>query len=104
MTPEQLQSLISNGETLQVEFKGESQHMLSDSDLIETVVCLANTQGHDTTWLIIGVEDSGEITGARKRHNGTTQLPLLQALIANRTRPALTCKVEIISLQGKSLL
>lgn len=104
MTPELLRSLISNGENLQVEFKGEQQRNFSDTELIETVVCLANTQGYETTWLLIGVEDGGEITGARSRHNGTTQPSLIQALIANRTRPSVACNVELVSLDGKDII
>ena len=49
-----LRQLIESGEGLTVEFKGEEQAPLSDADLIEAVVCLANGQGGT---LLIGVED-----------------------------------------------
>ncbi len=50
MTPDELTQLIANGETLTVEFKSDSawlsdKHSLSDKDLLEAVVCLANTSG-----------------------------------------------------------
>lgn len=42
MTSEQLQHLIQRSESLDVEFKGEERQPLSDNELVETVVCLAN--------------------------------------------------------------
>lgn len=42
MTPEGLRELISKGESLSVEFKGEEKRPLSDRELIEAVVCLAS--------------------------------------------------------------
>lgn len=104
MTPERLKNLIATGETLQIEFKGESRSAFEDPALIEAVVCLTNLQGYDTAWLFIGVEDDGTVTGARKRHNGTTHTARIQALIANRTRPSLTCLVELIELDGKDVI
>ena len=47
MTPERLQELIAAGESLDVEFKGEERAPLSDDDLVEALVCLAN-RGADT--------------------------------------------------------
>lgn len=45
MTPERLGQMIRDGESLDVEFKGEEREPLSDSALVETVVCLANRPG-----------------------------------------------------------
>ena len=86
--PEGLKALIAGGESLDVEFKGESTGPLSDDDLVEAVVCLANRRGTGRGWLLVGVEDNGVVSGARPRHKGDgTDLHRVRALIANRTRP-----------------
>ena len=104
MTPEALRSLIAGGETLDVEFKGEEARALSDGDLVEAVVCLANRPGNASGWLLVGVEDDGRVTGARPRHaNGTDPLRL-QALITHRTRPSLSARVEIVRLGDKDVI
>ncbi|WP_413173465.1 RNA-binding domain-containing protein [Anabaena azotica] len=99
MTPDELTQLIANGETLTVEFKSDSawlsdKHSLSDKDLLEAVVCLANTSGGT---LLIGVENDGKITGLHKNH---LKYPpsSLSAMVANRTVPPLTVDAEIINL------
>jgi ATP-dependent DNA helicase RecG len=105
MTPERLRTLIAAGETLAVEFKGEEHGALPDRDLVQTVVCLANRPGDASGWLLIGVEDDGRVTGARPRHEGGHTDPYrVQALIANRTRPALSVRVEVMGLDGRDVL
>ena len=54
---------IPKKETLTVEFKSD-QAGYSDSDLIDEIVGMTNTQGGD---LYLGVEDNGEITGVGKK-------------------------------------
>ncbi len=103
VTPERLRQFIADGETLQVEFKGEEKRPLSDQELVECVVCVANRPGNDFGWVLIGVEDDGRITGARSRHEAGKTDPLrVQALIANRTRPALTCRVYPTEAPGQA--
>ena len=105
MTPEDLRQLIEQGENINVEFKGEEKASLSDNDLIEAVVCLSNRPGNEPGWLLVGVEDDGRITGARPRHEGGRTDPLrVQALIANRTCPSVSCRVEIVALEGIPIL
>ena len=105
MTPERLTALIKDGETLAVEFKSEEAASLSDRTLVETVVCLANRSGDGPGWLLVGVEDDGRISGARPRHEtGTTDPIRVQALIANRTRPSLSTRVKVVSLEGQEVL
>lgn len=105
MTPEQLIRIIGQGESLSVEFKGEEKAPLSDRDLIEHIVCLTNRPGDDPGWLIIGVERDGRITGARPRQESGITDPLrVQALIANNTRPPLSCRTEIVILENKPVL
>lgn len=105
ITEDLLRQLIDTGETRTVEFKGEERAQISDRDLVEAVVCLANrSEIHEPGWLIIGVEDDGRITGARPRHNGVTDPDRLAALISSRTRPSLTVKVDIVTLEGKEII
>ena len=104
MTPEALRSLIAGGETLDVEFKGEEAHALPDGDLIEAVVCLANRPGNTPGWLLVGVEDDGRVTGARPRHADRTDPLRLQALIAHRTRPSLSARVESVRLGEQDVI
>jgi len=92
MTEQELRTLIAGGETLTVEFKSD-QGPLSDNDLIEAIVCLANGRGGA---LLIGVEDDGRITGLHPRHQ--THPANLAALVAGRTVPPLAVEVEFVSL------
>lgn len=57
MIPERAFELISKGESLTIEFKGESLKPLNDHDLLEAVVCLANRTDEEAGYLFIGVED-----------------------------------------------
>jgi ATP-dependent DNA helicase RecG len=104
VTPEDLRRLVAGGETLAVEFKGESGKELNDSELIETVVCLANRPNDQPGWLIIGVEDDGRIMGARHRHKTRTDPHHVQSLIANRTRPSHSVRAEVLTLADKEVL
>ena len=105
MTSEDILKLIEMGESFDIEFKGEEKKPLSDNDLVEAVVCLANRPGNRTGYLFIGVEDDGRVTGARPRHEAGHTDPLrVQALVANRTRPALSTQVSIFSLDDKPVI
>lgn len=105
VTPEKLQRMIADGETMTVEFKGEARRSLSDKDLVEAVVCLANRTGDEPAWLLIGVEDDGQVTGARPRHEaGNIDPRRVQALIANRTRPSVSCRANVADLGGHPVL
>jgi len=104
MTLERLLEIVRQGESLDVEFKGESARQLSDTDLVEAVVCLANRSSESPGLLLIGVEDDGRITGVRPRHQDRTDPLRMQALIANRTRPSLSVRVEVISIDGKDVM
>lgn len=104
MTVKQLRRIIAGGETLDVEFKGEKRSVLNDRELVEAVVCLANRTAVTPGWLLVGVEDDGTVTGARPRHDATTDLDRVAALVAARTRPAPAVQVEEHSLDGMSVL
>jgi len=101
---EDLEALIAAQETLDVEFKGEAKHALSDSELVEAVVCLANRPGTAPGWLLVGVEDDGRVTGARPRHGDHIDVSRVQSLVAGRTCPALAVAAEVQALGGSPVL
>lgn len=83
-------------ESLTVEFKSDRAR-LSDRDLVEAVVCLANAEGGEL-WL--GVEDDGRPTGLHPDHR---QLDGLAGLIAARTSPSLVVAVMPVEIGGVAL-
>ncbi|GAB4090208.1 DNA glycosylase AlkZ-like family protein [Hydrogenophaga soli] len=78
-------------ESLTVEFKSDRKR-LSDTELIDAVVCLANAEGGEI-WL--GVEDDGTPTGLHAEHRLLAGLP---GLVAARTSPAVSVKVTPVDL------
>lgn len=82
-------STIPKTESMIVEFKSDLR-CLSDRDLIEAVVCMANAQGGD---IYLGLEDCGQATGLHANHQN---IESMAALISNRTQPSV--QVSIISL------
>lgn len=97
VTPEEVGALAARGETLHVEFKDDAD----DGQLVEAVACLANGGGGT---VLVGVEDDGTIVGARPRHGATTDPRRVEALIANRTRPAVAARAELVIVQGRNVL
>lgn len=86
---------IAAGESLTVEFKSDVKG-LPDRELVCAVVALANTEGGT---VFLGIEDSGKITGLHPRHRLTSGIP---ALIANKTQPPLTVRVQVHDEAGMS--
>lgn len=80
-------------ETLTVEFKSDRKR-LSDVDVVEALVCLANTAGGEL-WL--GVEDDGRATGLHAEH---TTLLGLAGTVAARTSPSLHLEVGPVDIHG----
>ena len=78
-----LQSHIPPAETLEVEFKSD-RDCLSDDDLIEALICLANANGGT---LYLGVENDARVTGLHTTR--PANIAGLAALVANRTSPRL---------------
>lgn len=78
-------------ESLTVEFKSDRKR-LSDTDLVEAVICLANADGGEL-WL--GVEDNGMPSGLHSEH---FQLSGLAGLVAARTSPSLAVAVAVVTL------
>jgi ATP-dependent DNA helicase RecG len=99
--PQRIQMWLAAGEDYHTEFKSDRKQ-LADNDLVEAVVCLANGAGGV---LLVGVEDDARVTGARPRHeSGRTDPVRLQALIANRTEPPITCQVSVVTVDGADIL
>lgn len=88
----QVRRLLAEGEGLAVEFKSD-RGPLTDAELLETVVCLANAQGGV---LLVGVEDDGVVTGLHQKHR--TAPHHLAAFIAARTVPPLSVQVTFVDL------
>ncbi len=84
---------LPRAETLTVEFKSDLKR-LSDDELVEALVCLANADGGEL-WL--GVEDDGRPTGLHEAHRNLTGLP---GLVAARTSPSLGVTVEALEIEG----
>ena len=78
-------------ESLTVEFKSDVKK-LSDRELIEALVCLANAEGGEL-WL--GVEDDGMPTGLHAEHH---LLEGLTGMVAARTSPSLSIQAEAVEL------
>ena len=89
-------ALIRQGESLTLEFKSDLKS-LPDRELVASVVSLANTEGGE---LLLGVEDDGNITGLHANHLNVSGIP---SLIANKTNPAISIRVERCELNGKSI-
>lgn len=84
---------LPSSESLTVEFKSDRSR-LSDNDLVEALVCLANTEGGEL-WL--GVEDDGRATGLHADH---VLLVGLAGLVAARTSPSLQVVVTPVDIDG----
>jgi ATP-dependent DNA helicase RecG len=86
----ELRDRIRGGESFTLEFKSD-RGPLSDDELVETVVCLANAKGG---LLLVGVEDDGTVTGLHERHR--TSAEQFTSLIAARTAPPLLVQVRFV--------
>ena len=91
---DRLQELIGQGENLETEFKSESRRAISDSEIYEEVVAMANTDGGA---LLIGVEDDGQVTGAKPRHQPKTDPLRIQSAIFNNTVPNINTRVSVVA-------
>jgi ATP-dependent DNA helicase RecG len=97
----QVEELIRSGESLKIEFKSEQREPLSDREIYENIVCLANSEGGV---LLIGVENDGTVTGMRPRHGTSTDPYRLQAAIFNNTAPPINTRVSLHIVNGKTVL
>lgn len=101
VTTEDVRAWITGGETLTVEFKGESRERLNDTDLVEAVACMANARGGV---LLVGVEDDRTITGAQPRHGSYTDIRRVEALVGNQTQPSCPVECAVVAVDGHNVL
>ncbi len=94
----ELRQLITGGETFTVEFKSGS---INDSELVEAVACLTNGSGGT---LLVGIDDDGSVLGATARHGTSTDPRRIEALIANKTEPAVLASCAVEELDGSDVL
>ncbi len=82
--------MLAEGESFTVEFKDGT---INDAELVEAVACLANGSGGT---LLFGVNNDGDVEGAKRRHGTHTDPRRVEAVIANKTEPAVltTCAVQ----------
>ena len=80
-------------ESLTVEFKSDRK-CLSDSDIIDAVVGLANTEGGT---LYLGVEDNSTVTGLHTNHDDCLKMSVL---VANRTVPSVSARIDMVEING----
>ncbi|MFP5252471.1 MAG: DNA glycosylase AlkZ-like family protein [Actinomycetes bacterium] len=97
MSPDELAQVIAAGESFTVEFKRGQRSAMSDNDIVDAVICMANGDGG---LVVIGVEDDGTITGLEARRGASTQPHLLQAMILNKTESPLATAVEMVDMNG----
>ena len=83
---------IPKRETMTVEFKSDRGNGYPDEALVDEIVGMANSEGGS---LYLGVENDGAVTGLCDRHKDSIGLT---AMIANKTRPSLSVRSEIISV------
>ena len=93
LTIDKLHEIINSGESLEVEFKSD-RNKLSDSDIYEEIVAMANTNGGI---LLIGIEDDGKITGAKARHGKITESLKVRSAVFNNTVPNIDTQVSILN-------
>lgn len=65
-------------ETLTIEFKSDRGGGYPDSDLVDEIVGMANTEGGT---LYLGIEDNGQVTGIVKHHQDPIGLAALIAIV-----------------------
>ena len=86
--------MIPDRESLGVEFKSEVTRPQSDTEIVDNVVALANTEGGT---LYLGVEDDGTVTGVSDGHRNVNGLA---AFIFNSTVPQVAARVELMHEHG----
>ena len=77
-------------ESLTVEFKSEASRPIPDSQIVDNIVALANTDGGD---LFLGIEDDGSPTGVSREHRNIDQLA---AFVFNHTVPPVQVRPSLV--------
>lgn len=101
LEPHDIRRLIDAGERYDIEFVGEESASVSDEELVEAVVCLANGRGGV---VLLGVEDDGRVTGVRPRHGDYTDLRRLEATVTGRTVPSCPVECTRVVIDGREVV
>lgn len=101
LTDSEVRYLLEGGEQFTVEFIGDGEQPVPDEQLVDAVVCLANGRGGV---VLLGVDDSGKLTGSRHRHGGYTDPRRLELMIAGRTVPSCPVECSVVTLDGVEVL
>ena len=92
MTLRDLKYLVQQGESVKLEFKKKANH---PDKIVKEIVAFANTQGGH---LLIGVDDSGELSGVKFAEE---ELFVLEKAIRKYCKPRIQYNYEIIKLNEK---
>lgn len=95
-----LVEIVKSGESLDREFKSDRRR-INDREIYEEVVAFANTSGGI---LLIGVEDDGTMSGAKPRHDKTTDPLKLQSAIFNNTVPNINTRISLVPVENGVVL
>jgi ATP-dependent DNA helicase RecG len=101
LTDEELRRLLASGEQFTTEFLPETDAPLTDDQLVDAVVCLAN--GHGGI-VLVGVTDDGRPTGLRPRHGTYTDPHRVTLMISARTVPSCPVECSVMSVDGVEIL
>ena len=101
LTDEELRRLLASGEQFTTEFIPEIDAPLTDDQLVDAVVCLAN--GHGGV-VLVGVADDGRPTGARHRHGTYTDPHRVALMISARTVPSCPVECSVMAIDGVEIL
>ena len=80
---------MEQNESMTVEFKSEAKNPISDHELLDEVVGMANALGGV---IYLGVEDDGTPTGASKLHQ---DIDGLRAMVVNKTIPSVFVEPQL---------
>ena len=101
ITDEELRQLLASGEQFTAEFLPETDSPLTDDQLVDAVVCLAN--GHGGV-VLVGVDDDGRATGAHHRHGTYTDAHRVALMISGRTVPSCPVECSVMTIEGVEVL
>ncbi len=101
LTEEELRRLLARGEQFTTEFIAEADASLTDDQLVDAVVCLAN--GHGGV-VLAGVTDDGRPTGVRPRHGTYTDPHRVALMVSGRTVPSCPVECSVMPIDGVEIL
>lgn len=95
MNRHQLRQLISDGESVRLEFK---RRFTSPEKIAKEICAFANTQGG---YLLFGVDDDGSIVGVESEKE---QIELVQRAAEFFIEPPVTVRIEVVEIEWKDVV